>query len=449
MAIIMKFAIFALAVCVGMSVFVEPSVYDKPGHAHDLRMRLGHFKEQPFTDLYHQYAAAFVYPKHMHERPMDDYRNYMPSGEECELYLKAFRINKYQMNDLEDFVILDACLGYLFDSDDHSQDSETKDEVKQVLSKIKEDDTVLKELYQSKINELDGAATNCVADLLLSNILAKKQFPDVQCNNHILQMYIQFAECEKETNLRAQGDDPYIKLMIEIVNKRASFCFDTEINLMNNAVREAFAKNTYDRTSNRLRKFFGKGLATQSLKRMWPQELTTLLAAVQRPKKQVNIRLVHQYIKGVYDKDEKLTSVFLDNIAKFAQSRIKPGANKKFDRMDPYGSLRYTDLIDKICAFFRSSDSESQYDFATPFIRMNELLRHSDLFKNITLERFRNAIITKNARESSPLYLGASACNILTFTEGSLPQDNTKKQYKVAFVPDTSRMVRWPDAGFY
>lgn len=443
----MKFLLAAAVACLYLAVASAERTLDKEGYYYEQRERLGHFKDYPFTDLYKTYATAFVYPLHP-ERPRDDFRNYLPSADECMVFLRKFRIDEYKLRDIEQFVVLDACLGYLYESTYQDKDRENSQQVAANLDAFIADEH-LKALYDgTHLNDFNDQAKECIGDLFLDAIRAKKQFSDVECNNHWIQVFNDFAECHSNIAEEARDTDSYMKELYELVKNRGNRCFLVEIQKLNEGIRKEYINNPFDRSTQTVSKFWNP-LHKQQKGRIWPKVLSRLLSAVQGTKQEVNMREVNAIIRGIGLNQEPFRRRLLNNMARYADETIKPKRGDKKDKQDPMGDQRYNALVDDLCNFFRASDNPSFYDYSTPFVRMIRMLKHPEIF-GITQEYFVRHVLN-NSEESGALYLAVSSCNLLTFTEAAFEHrvGNGPQKYKVVFKPDTSEMVQWPDAGFF
>jgi len=447
----MKLFLVALVGCVCLAGVQAGSIRDLEGFLFENRPRLGHFKDQPFIELYKTYAAAFVKPNHP-ERSNDDFRNYLPSADECVVFLRQFRINTYVVRDIDEFVVLDACLGYLFDDEGiryHEDDSELSQHVKDSLPELIAD-AKLKELYtNTKLDTYSEKAKDCLGELLFDGIRARKQFSDVVCNNHWIEVLTGFAECQSEFPEEARKTDSYMSAIYDLVRERGNKCFHEEITALNRAIRSNYANNPFERVEHVIKSPWSK-LHKQSSERIWPKVVTELLSTVQgiTSKSQINLREVGNFIRGIGLNDPRIKQKFLENLAKKANEYVKPKKDKATSR-DPSGAIRYTGMVDNLCNFFRSSDAPGYYDYSTPFKRMVRILKYPEIFE-IDEKYFVEKVLTRSY-ESAPLYLCVSSCNLLTFTEGafvSRPQ-NGQYIYQVAFRPDTSEMVQWPYVDYY
>lgn len=442
----MRLLIAGLFACLSLAVVAarEP-IAERAGYLYQQRPRLGHFKEYPFIDLYKTYATAFVLPN-FPDRPLDDYRNYLPSGDECMVFFRKFRINAYKLVDIDEFVVLDACLGYLYEStfqeDDKTESQYVKDNLQQFI-----DDETLKSIYtNTKIDSLVDEVKECFGNLFLHAIEAKNQYRDVLCNNHWLEIFNKFAECQAEVPKDLRNSDTYLSAIYERVRARATECFHNEIHELNKSVRYYYSSNKFQRVEDTLISKISP-LAKQRKDRIWPKQISEVLRAVQGTDKEVNLRTVNELIRGVGLKVPVIIDRFTNNMAKYADSKIS--LKKKELASDPSGIFSYDTLIDRMCNFFRTSDNENYYDFTTPFVRMIRMLKYEDIF-GINQAYFVSKVLTQSY-ETAPLYLSVSSCNLLSFTEGAfvqLPQ-NGPLHYKVTFKKDTSEMVQWADAGFY
>lgn len=437
----MKYAILGLVALTSFALVSAENFYEQPGYEFRMEERLGHFASAPFTDLYKQYAVATQPTELVGDRPADDYRNYRPSADVCRNFFATFQGQSYSLNDLDELIVLDACLGYVVDGV-FENDKDASEANKDYFRSL---DSQATKLYDTNVDSFGNAEKSCLADLLLNVVLAKKEFPEVECNNHMLQMYIQFAECQAATPLSShRDDDTYVSNVYRLVRERVNRCVDVEVEHINQAVRRKFGKEWYKRASLTVARSVQK---KQQLQRKWPTPVVTLLAAVQNTQDEVNLRQVHQLLTHAQQNDEILKEHFLKNMAAFANKRIKPKKGSSSSGTDPRGVQRYKELIDKTCNVFRSSDSEKDYDFATPIIRMVELLNHVEIF-GVARDDFVRKLVT-HTYEAAPLYLSVSACNMLTFTEGTYdPTSKGSPVYEVHFVPNTKKMVVWPKASY-
>lgn len=441
----MRSFIVAFVVGLCLAVVAAEPLKEREGFYYEQRPRLGHFREEPFTDLYKAYATAFVLPK-FKDRAHDDFRNYLPSADECVVFFRKYRIDDYQLRDLDDFVVLDACLGYLYESTYQEVDKEQSQNVAENLDALLADEK-LKETYDNaKLDQLSPEGQDCVADLFYNVIRAKAQFPEDICNNHWIDVYLKFAACH--TNLTAENRESsvYVRTIFDLVKQRGKACFDAEISSLNYAIRTDYANNPFRRVQNKLS--FRK-LHKQAHNRIWPAPIVELLSAVQNTDQEINLREVHGIIRGIGLNKPNFKNRLLNNLAQYADRKIKPKKTNKEQKEDPSGLVRYDKLIDNLCNFFRTSDSENYYDFTTPFVRMINILKYPEVFdinENYFIEH-----VLKESHETGPLYLSVSSCNLLTFTEGSFIEkpSNGPLKYKVVFKRDTSKMIQWPDAGFF
>lgn len=415
-----------------------------PGYFFNMDERLGHFANEPFTDLYKAYAVAFVRPKTDLEG--DNMRNFAPSGEECMTYLTEFRMNDYVVEDLDKFIVLDACLGYIFESENHEYDSSKSAHVASNLP-VFQQDPKLKEIYnETAIDKFKHEAKVCIGTLLLDVVRVKQQFSDMTCNNHWIQVFNNFGACHNSIDEDLRLDDSYLKILYELLKRRGVECFHAEIHHMNVAIRDKYLTNSFH-------DFFYKhsrdSLKNQQHDRYWPKQIKTLLSAVQGTKKEIILRQVANILRGITVKHPNFTRTFLRNIATFANEYMKPKENSKEHKADPQGIERYRSMIDNVCEFFRDTNYPGYYNYAKALVRMVTMLKYPEIY-GITTKYFITQVLTKSW-ESGAVYLATSSCNILSFTVGMFSKSNSNSQleYKVDFVPNTSGMILWPDAGYY
>lgn len=446
----MKLIILA-AVVASLYLAIESAsgnLMEKEGYYYEARPRLGHFKVVPFIDLYKSWAAVFKLPN-FPDLPQDNYRFYSPSGEECMTFFRDFRINEYTLRDIEELVVLDACLGYLYESKFKEEDSEKSKDLQDNLQGFI-DDEKLKAIYdKTNIDKGTPESMECLGNLFLNAIQAKSQFTGVVCNKEWLELFNRFAECQRHSVPREFRDtDSYGTILYELVRRRAKDCFHNEIHALNVAVRSKYVKNLFELTENSFKARFSL-IRGQAKTRMWPKKITTLLAAFQGTTKEINLREITGIIRGIKENHTNFKQRLLDNMARYADYAVAPKLKDKRNPADPTGEKRYKALIDKLCNFFRQGDTTNFYDFSTSFVRMVKMLEYPEIF-DISEDYFTGKVL-RHSQETAPLYLSVSSCNILTFTEAAFDRQpqNGPLHYKVAFRPDITDMVKWPDAGFY
>jgi len=442
-----------LAFCSILVAFVASTVGGErirnlEGHAIEMRPLTGHLMDRPFANLYRSYAEAFIRSKDP-TLAADDHRSWAPSADECINFLRVYKTSDRNIENIEDLVILDACLGYLY----HEQSQEFH-EVDKERSKLAENDLDsmiadedLKMMYSgTQIATLPEPAKECVANLLISSIMMRKQFPEVRCNNNWIQLFLQFADCHKEIPQNLRGADSYIDVVYKNIREETHRCFDLEIRTLNEAVRSDFERSYASRAGIAVGSLFSSRLKQQS-ERMWTSTMTNLMGIIQGTKRAVNLREVHNILRGFYKDDPVFTRRLLTNMGLYADSKVKP-KSKDLKTKDPTGRMRYRQVVDDLCNPFRSSD-RSSVDYSKSLVRLVQLLEHPDVF-DLSFGVFMRNILER-ARETSPLYLCVSACNVLSFTEGEIqiPHHNGHPSYKVTMMRDLTNLVRWPDAGYY
>lgn len=440
----MKIALLSLLGTVWLASCVSAGythLADRDGYYFEDRPRLGHFGQEPWVYLYEAYAAAFVKPLYP-DLARDNYLNFVPEGHRCENYLRQFVNNEYKVKGVEEFVLLDACLGYAFESTYQEQDGTVE------AMKTFTGDETLKSLYENtKVREVSKEAQECIGGLLFTGIQIKKQYPDVVCNVHMLESFVNFAECAGSLTPDLREGDSYVKYIMTMVRERGQECFNTEITQINEAVREEYRKPV-QRLVNKFSSPFDS-IRKQAHERIWDDSIKTLLRAVQGTRKEINLRQVANIIRGIAiggDIGEAYEQRFLKNMATYAKYIYD---HSKDVPNDPDGSGRYLALIDGMCRKFRTQDTEHYYDFFTPFYMMIRMTRHEDVF-GITEDEFVKNVLT-HAHESAPTYLSVSACNILTFTKGqfTFSRQNKPNGYEVFWVPNRSEMIKWPVSRYY
>lgn len=440
----MKFLLITLVGCLYAAQVQAENIMDKEGHLTEFRPKTGHFRLEPFMELFENYASAFIKPR-FPQLPADDPSFYTPTAISCINFFQRFRIDEYKVRNLEEIVLLDACLGYLYESEYHAHDKEQNPYVNDNLDTWINDEVLKKAYTKTKIDQFSDSAKDCVGDLLLGAIRIKKQFPTVSCNNHFLELFLEFAACQKDTiPAVARQSDSYMNIIFELLKVRGKECFEIEIQHINDAVRGKYANSL---TAATIAKVFGGSVAKQASTRYWPSNIKKVLEAMTQPQKELNLRDVNKIVRGVRENQLAFKNRLLTNMATYADKEISSSIRKKATKDDSF-SL-YKSVIDKLCTDWRKTDNPKYYDYVTPFERMIRMLNYEDIF-GISVVDFQSKV-TNLAYESSPVYYSVSACNILTFTDGYVPDavPGREKKFVVQFVPDTSRMVLWPDAGFY
>lgn len=398
-------------------------------------------------NLYRDYSAAFIAP--IMKLDHQDYRVYVPSGEQCIENLREFVAREYKVKQVEDFVKVDACLGYIFTSEYLDEDKEQFPHIANHLQTYTENEELQRIFKATKVDDFSENSKECVGNLLHRAIRARDQFKGVQCNNHWLLIFNAFAECQKEI-FDQRESDAYLRIIYEVVVRRAHECFDHEVKLINEAADKYYLvwKNMI---KNSIAKKFGNKLRGMAAQRRWPDPIFKLLAFVQNNDEQVSLRVVAGLVKGINDERfPGFRETFLKNLSEGATKKLAPKKGSKSSlHNDPDQSVMYRNLIDGMCQFFRKSDNERNYDFSTPIVRMVRMVSYEPVF-GISVDYLVDKIL-RHATSSAAIYLAGSACNVMAFTEARLVTNiaNAAPRYEVTFVPDTSEMVLWPDAGYY
>lgn len=442
-------SLLLVAACAALAGLVcAGSVKDREGYLYQHRERLGHFKEQPFIDLYKTYAAAFVLPYNKEIRN-DDYRSYTPSLDQCMVFLEKYRKDKYRLTAIQEFVKLDACLGYLYESEYHELDQSESEMGQRGLEKMIGDERLAEQYKGTTVDKLESGAQDCIANLLMSAVIMRNQYKEQRCNSHWIQLFLQFAACHHEIPQELRQSDTYVQPLYQLVRDETHACFEAERLAIEEAVRDFYRRSYGTRVKNSFSGMLsGRTFSKQQGERMWPSAIIKLLSTVQGAKREISLREVHGLLRGFYLGEKKLTGRLLRNMATYATQTIKPTMKDKAGDVD--GSLRYEErVVDDLCNFFRSADTEKYFDFATSYVRLVQLLSHEDVF-DISPKAFMKALLT-HTEDSAAMYLSISACNVLTFTEGHIvaPARGKKIEYEVTPKADTTDMVVWPDAGFY
>lgn len=456
-------------ICVLFATFAVASakndIYQEEGHYHDHRPRTGHFNEYPFIDLYKNYVQVNTAPRYdgtlVHET--DSYKNYAPAAEDCLSFFRTFESNGYALEKLEELVKLDACLGYLYDDvyvkTYHAIDNQ-RQSVKGELQKWI-DDKNLRALYTgSTIKEtLDADAKKCVANLLLRTVQLKHQYKSRACNNHHIELLNKFGDCHKTIPESLRETDTYIQILYDLIRLKGRECFMAEIDSTNAAIRHEHVTQKYYakvglRHIGKMINKWNKEVAQQTQRRLWVSQLQELFVAVQDlsgpyKTKGYNLREVYSLALAVFRRkdhpeDQQYVNVLLTNLGRYATRKIN--LEKVDERVqDEDGTMRYRGLVNKLCQYFRTTDSEEFYDFATSFARLVRMTEFPELY-GISLDRFFRWIV--NGREVSPTYASVIMCNIMANTQGRIVSDpksanGNNKIYQVTFNANP-HITQWP-----
>lgn len=429
------------------------TIYEKEAYKYQMRERLGHFRLPPFVEVYKHYSFAFnkdKYPK----GDVDDYRNFLVTADQCRVFFAKFVARKFTLPNLEQMVVLDGCLGYVMDEKEFfTNDPESSDECKRQLATYR-NMPKLQELYKSDIDSLGAAERTCIADLLFSSITARLQYPKVKCNNHMLQMYIQFAECQSdlvELHKRKQTD-PYVKLVYDLVKEIVQGCFAAEIKHLNNRMKFDSSKQL---SYKLMPGIISSAAHNKGKDRNWSKPVVEVFLAIQglKPKQEISLREATKLVSGVNREDELSYDRLLENVGKYATEKLKPRNNGDEELndfgIDNYqGEGKYTELIDNLCKHFRSTDRADKYDYALSLVRIVRLLKYEDVFGISEIQMIRDVVMYAN--ESSAVYICVAACNLLTFTQGYLEEVSPtgQYQYKVTWKADLGRMIKWPQPSY-
>lgn len=457
----MKFLLCALFASLYVAAMADP-IMEREGYYFDNRIRTGHMNEFPFADLYKNYVQVFIAPAHAGttEHQSDSYKNYAASAEVCFEFFKSFIANNYELEKIEKLVQLDACLGYLYDDEYVNRYHAIDKQRPLVAAKLDGyiNDQKLKDIYQGTIiKTMDRQPQLCIANLLLRTIQIKQQFPDLACNNHHIELLNIFGDCHKDIPANLRTEDTYISTLYKLVKSKGEECFEAEILATNEAIRKKYKNNWWQRTKK------WSPLNRQIGARMWPQQVADLLIAVEgiNPKKDViNLREILAFARATWEHNERpedrnYVVNLLTNLSRYATKHIKlDKVPKKWAVQDEDGRVRYQQLINHLCEFFRSTDNEDYYDYATSFTRLVRMLNFPELF-DLDKKKFTDDIL--NGYEIAPTYISVMMCNIISHTEGFIVNEEkkdtgkktNKKVYRVVFNQNTKDMIRWPDVGYY
>lgn len=443
----MKLVLVCLFISLSLAM-VQAGKSVKTPHFISMRPPLGHFRVPPYHELYKQYVAAFLMEYHQ-DTPLEDSVNYVASAIECVNFFTQFRINNYTLNTkLEDFALLDACLGYLYESTYHEVDKEEDVQVRENLDGLIADPR-LNEIYNgTKIEVLPDEQKDCVLDMLYNSILGAYQFKHEVCNADIIQSLVQFASCQQTISEEDRRNDSYLKMLFEMVKKRGVECFHNEVARLNRAFKTKYDNNPYYEVKNKLSSKFKK-LHFLTKQREWPVSVGKIFFIIQQNPKQLNTRLVSNVIRGVTLNEGHYRRMFFETLTNHTNKYYKRWSGTELRKTDTTGTKLYERMVDKLCQYFRSSDNPNYFDFAGSFIRLNRLISYPKVL-GVTPDDFIDKVL-KNSFGSGPMYLCCSYCNLLSFTQGAYATTTSpaKPKFVVNFKPDLSEMVTWPVLGYY
>lgn len=427
-------SLIAGSVAGGLGGFFEP------------RPKMGHLATtKSLTELYRVYFRLFIEPtmtaKQLGQQsPLhdDDWRVYSPQNDQCVNFLKAFIVLGYKLINIEDFILMDACLGYLYDEHTYRWLDNQEEQAKLTINALARDNN-LKKIYDGTLidSTTDTDSLACLKSLLMNVMSLRIDDSNTNCNKQWLEQYNNYANCRGVLKPSPKKSDTYIDLVSEIVKEMAVSCFYNEIEILKNEMEKWYQSEVGARLAKGVKATLGFASEAdkQTAKRHWPKKLMRVLQVVlDKPvTSAIDLQYVRNMADGLRRHDVQMEQEFRRNLANYANKKITIKSDS-FD--DPDGTKRYSELMAKLCKPFRSpplatvsseKNNEIQqqraYDFNGIIYQLVTMLFFDDYF-GLDDRIFISEIQVKNDTTWA-LYAADYMCRYIGLTVGRV---NNKKE---------------------
>lgn len=428
------------------------------------RIKMGHLSQvKPhLNDLYQKYFKIFLEPhytdRYGRQLEPDDWRTYSPENSICVDYLKVFIAMGYRLRHIEELVLLDSCLGYLYD--DHSfkwSDQKDDDIMKTINALIRHQQ--LKIIYEGTRIHLvaDVSATKCVRSLMVDSFSLSERHITVDTEgSKWIRVFNNYADCRQ--GLGDPIKDTYMSLLDQVVRDLGKKSFNTQIKVLNDEVEKWYQNEAGSSITGFIKDALGcvssKSVSAQSECRHWPKKMMAVLQVVQSGALSTKVDLIHlqnmaaHFKEGFRAEREKFT----ENLARYINSiaNFKQILSDGQSRRDPEGNGHYQNMIDNLCMPFRSLDTKDKnygkyFDFNRLIMQLLIMVVNKDFFQ-ISEEAF-----THNVQERgqlvAPLYLATYWCRYMALTIGTIHKRYGKKFYEAKIADNAEFYMQiWPVA---
>lgn len=419
--------------------------------------RKGHFAKISFTDTIYGYYANGL---HLNPgEPQDALINARPNDFQCVEFLYDHS-EELNLKRVVDFIMLDACLGVIFDRS--KEDSSDYDADIQALAEKQH----LQELYHTtRIERLNNFKILCISNLLVGSVSGRAQYSE-RLNDHYIQLFAQFGGCIRNSGMTKKDlKDPYVSLIVNLVSKELKEALQSVIQTLKALLKRIYKGQVVGNLIRGVKSVWNDEAYAQMQERI-PDAIRNLLSVLLTPNENLDYRGVHQRLQRLFegekffetnlnklkdpaDKNLKINlNIVLDEIAEKATNDIF--SRYKSSKITNDGSARYKQWRTELCAPFRISDDEASHDFALKVQRLVDITKFADLF-GLGEAKLLNDILV-SADKPAGLYLSLVFCNFLDFTTASLPtnhltndlqkKDTKQKKLNERFFKEQAKAVK-------
>lgn len=443
-----------------------------------LRPRLGHFhKVDGYLKIYEHYFSNVIQKldKKLSNIDTNDWRNVRPTGESCVNYLLGFQVKSYKLNKPYELIVLDSCLGWLYDTSAEKQfdldkfNSATKEELKMIS-----EDKKLKEIYGStnfKDDQIPKELKEKIMDYLLKLLKIYADNPRNGCHSLWLESYNDFIEevylndCEVEDEVDKKcvyfgyensQNDSYLNLIFEATKQASKNCYNVLQRQMSNLLDEATKHDAsiykkFKVSTNKL----GKQSDTSTNKLSIEMVKILQLVTGNDQDKPIKLADVSKDLLALKDNDEIEIEKFTEAVSKYAMQKV----DMKDTSNDPEGRARFGKAMTKLCKpyidpkFFLAQtggstlwedaddSTKKPFEFYHLIYSLVRLTNHESIY-GISKEKFEQDVI---ANKWQSLYLVTLACQMISTTWGQLDYETNRGEYKVYLRPNAQVLIEdWP-----
>lgn len=412
---------------------------------------------EPYLDFYRIYFRSFLEPTMIKQlnhdgQPLDDedWRVNSPMSDVCVRYLKiSFILNNYKLQKLEDFVLLDSCLGYLYEDINYSLSDQGGDKKKIETINALKDNKRLRDIYDStKLGDLStNDAQQCLNQLLGDGMTLRKRNANEFCDDNWIELYLRFGNCYK--TLSDSQSDSYVELLREHLSPLGANCFKLKRKEIYLKMEQWFKSESNTCLSKVKKRIYSNEVTKQSEKFHWPKRMLRILQvtegkSINEPVDMVTIQSIAQSLKR---HDRTAISLVLRHLEKYASDDISIYEASN----DEEAKKAYANSIKKLCKPFlgktqRSSSSSGKTKFQ--FRKMiKKLLEMNKIKTFLGIDTQRTLLMDETtATMMVPLYTTAFLCRYIKHFRIRKSRNITGDRYFELDVSDNIDTVMrdWP-----
>lgn len=439
-------ALVLLAVIVGFdsSEGERDSARPRMGHLARIADNQGNDLFRLYFGMYFEKIIAKDYGKYKLDK--NDWRTYSPRSEECTKYLKSFIGSNYELINMQNFVLLDACLGYLYDDNEFKWSDQTSDAGKQTIEALINDENLRKIYSETQIETIDSNGASVLKSTFeMFFHLLNKDYYYITCDKSWISMLVKFADGRKYLGQHPEQDS-YLRLLFSSVSRLGSKCFkqaaekvssDMQCNLRR-AKMTSSGTNKISSNSEQQRQ--------QLLADECPEKLMKVLQVVQgvQVNSVINLNRIQRLGVGLERADAQAKKRFLNNLSAYANGDNLESTT--YNNNLPIRESSYDIMKNDLCKYYRSNNVIGDDTWA----ELVKMLRHQDFFGRLDEVLFYrengNKVTTnKRAQRVRPVYMATFMCRYIDLTHANIDSTQGEPHYQIELASDASELMRdWP-----